>query len=65
MLVSAGGGAHPQAAVHKRLQAFYATATPVLAFYEKKGVLQRFTGSTSDEIYAKLKPAIAKLTGAA
>ena len=53
-----------QEAVTKRLAAFAASSAPLLALYEAKGLLRRFTGNTSDEIYAKVKPVVANLFGA-
>ena len=50
--------------MRKRLNAFAATAAPLLALYEGKGLLKRFAGNTSDEIYSKVKPALAALAAA-
>ena len=53
----------PQKNIRKRLDAFHATAAPLLKYYEKKGLLKRFGGKTSDEIYAKVQPELTSLLG--
>jgi adenylate kinase family enzyme len=54
----------PQAAILKRLEAYKATSDPLLALYERRGVLQRFSGNESDAIYALVKPALTALLSA-
>jgi len=49
--------------IRKRLDTFHATAAPLLKYYEKKGLLKRFGGKTSDEIYAKVQPELTSLLG--
>jgi len=44
-----------------RLQRFKDTSDPILHHYGKKGLVKRFSGSTSDEIYKHLKPELASL----